>query len=334
MTLVSQLISLGLLTRVSTPHLLWGSTHPRHVLTEPIYRTVDQDQSITVATGYLSNTTDTGYMATGAMAWLLAQCATNCPNISELNFDLSGFQTVTVTRNITDYHLAFLVCTPNAVIETREVRNDGHGRLTVLDTSYTPNQGNLNPGQVNVMLSNALNKIDSDAGPESPSLAFGSESQAILLFGPGAENFSSTFGDPGLFRPLPAANISETYARMIHSASKVFLNGAISSVYVPGRLSDEQLVFASSLPLVIASTVLFVLLTVIVAVAHFRKNIPRFTLFSIAAALDRSEIPATLAQAKSDAKPNAREIEMVAPMGWKMVTLNKSELDRDVLHLN
>lgn len=185
------------------------------------------------------------------------------------------------------------------------------------------------------MLTYALNKLDTNAGPRSAAPDFGSESQATLLFGQGAANWTGSYFDPPSIRLQPLSNISDTYARMLQSASKVFLGGAISTAYVPGRLSIEQLIFASSLSRVIVSTLLFVVLCTIVAVAHFRKNSPRFTLFSVAAALDGSEIPATFAQVNSDADRKAREIEMVAPMGWKMVTLKKSEiLHRDVLHLN
>lgn len=267
------------------------------------------------------------------MVFMLSQCVGNCSG-GPLNLDLSGLPTVPLTQFNSTYNVAFLVCSPNVVVETREIRNDGHGRLTVMGTSYTPKQGNLHPGQTAVMFSNALGKFDTNAGPQSAVAALGSESQAILLFGASAANFSGSYVDPPSLRPLPGANISENYARMLQSATKTYLHGAFSTAYVPGRLSVQQLIFASSLPQVIASTVLFIILSGISILSHFRRTTPRFTLFSVAAALDGSEIPSQFAKAKSCANPKSREVDMVAPIGRKVVTLRESDIENGVLHLS
>ncbi|KAJ3481629.1 hypothetical protein NLI96_g7530 [Meripilus lineatus] len=287
------------------------------------------------------NTTDTGYPSNGAMVFALSRCISDSDRCkgsqssASPNLDLSGLPVANLTKNplgrpiiepdeISVYNVAFLVCSPNIVIETREVRNDGHGQLTVMETSYTPKQGNLHPGQTSVMFSTALRELGKSGGPSNS--MFHTESLAILLFGPTVMTQEPSNHS---FHPLPAADITELYTRMLHSATKAYLDGSFSTAYVPGRVSVKRLVFVSSLPQVIASTILFVLLLGILILSHFRRTTPQFTLSSVAAALDGSEIPSTFAKVKRSADPKTREEEM----GQKRVVLVKSDLGSDVLQL-
>ncbi|KAJ3481627.1 hypothetical protein NLI96_g7532 [Meripilus lineatus] len=296
--------------------------------------TVSLSQIAIVSASEVYNTTDAGYPANGATVFLLSGCIDGCRYDTQYNWDLSGLPVVQVAdtdfHNNSTYNVSFLVCSPNVVIETREIRNDGHGRLTVMETPYTPRQGNLHPGQTSVMFSTALGMLDMGGGPSS---ILNSEAQTILLLGPTATNISGSFHDPPTLRPLPEADIAEIYAHMLHSATKVYLDGTFSTAYVPGRIWVERVVFASSLPQLIASTILLVILSGILILSHFRKTTPQFTLFSVAAALHGSEIPSTFAKAKRWADPKSREAEMVAPMGRKRIVLGKTEMENDVLCL-
>ncbi|KAH8099629.1 hypothetical protein BXZ70DRAFT_942665 [Cristinia sonorae] len=239
--------------------------------------------------------------------------------------------------------VAFLLCQPNAVIDTREVLHDGHGNLTVLDTSY-PRQGNLNETQTKVLLSNILRQLSSAGGPAITvgSSALGSESQVSLFFG---RNVTATAGKIRLpaqikFPPpppplglLPIENITETYARMVQSAAKVLLDGAFSVDNVPARVLTEQVTFSSSVPHMIVSTVLVAVSLVVVVVSHFRKSKPSFTLFNIAASLEGSEIPRMAGRVREEAGLNARESDMVKMLGKKAVIVGSKGDGGVVLNL-
>lgn len=288
------------------------------------------------------NTSDQGTLTSGAMAWSLARCLANCTdNFPAATFDLSGLPTIHIVqhnfnRTLPDmsYELAFLICAPHTDFETREVRNDGLGRLTVQNFSYPFRQGNLDPTQTNILLSNALSDIAQSAGPTVAGAAIlGTEGQASLIFGPNSTNITDDFSQSMIIlKPAPIENITAAYTLMLRSASKVFLNGAVSKAYVPGRLSTEQIIFTSSLPQVIVSTVLFFLLCTVAAVSHFRKEIPKFTFFNVAASLDGSDIPRVMGQARNDAGPEMREPDMVSTLGGQSVVVGVGE-SGPVLHL-
>lgn len=301
--------------------------------------------SILVGNTYARNTTDTGLPVSGVTIFMLSwqcysalgPCRGTLPGSGwTIQLNLSGLPAVTVIKRLEDLvatiplNVSFLVCSPNVVIETREIRHDGHGRLTVMEHSYTPKQGNLDPGQTAVMFFNALQELGTYAGPQSVYESFGSESQANLLFG---FRNAPEVGSNLTLSPLPAADVTENYALLLQSATKAFLDGTLSTAYVPARIPVERLIFVTSLPQVIASTILFGLLLGISIFSHFRRTTPQFTLFSIAAALDGSEIPSIFAKAKRCADPKSREEDMVAPIGRQMVVLEKSELESNVLHL-
>jgi type III secretory pathway component EscS len=71
-----------------------------------------------------------------------------------------------------------------------------------------------------------------------------------------------------------------------------YLSGAMATAYVPGRAQSLKLVFTSSLPHVVVSTVLFAFLALFINVCYLRSDTEQFTLFSVAAALAHSNVPA------------------------------------------
>ena len=70
-----------------------------------------------------------------------------------------------------------------------------------------------------------------------------------------------------------------------------FLSGGLASAYVPGRVQTPTLVFTSSLPHVIVSTVLFALLALFINLCYLRADTEQFTLLSVAATLAHSDVP-------------------------------------------
>ena len=51
------------------------------------------------------------------------------------------------------YDISFLVCTPSLSLETREVRTDIQGRIKIMPDSGLPRQGNLDPIQSRLLVS-------------------------------------------------------------------------------------------------------------------------------------------------------------------------------------
>jgi len=166
-------------------------------------------------------------------------------------------------------------------------------------------QGNLNPPQTGLLLSAALGSYSQDAGPKYIIDGVGPQAQLELVFG--ADQVSKvnlTQDTPGVvtnLTPMPLANITEVYTKTIQAASKAYMSGALGTAYVPGRINHEVVIFQSSLPHVAASTFLFVVLSLLVIIAHFRSNKDlKFTLFGVAAALHRSKIPDKFVKTKLD----------------------------------
>ncbi|KAH8102892.1 hypothetical protein BXZ70DRAFT_757514 [Cristinia sonorae] len=270
----------------------------------------------------------------GVMVWLVARCSQDCPEVIglDLDFDLSGIPQIQVPiKEFNDsappnlYQVAFLVCSPNAEVTTREVRNDGRGRLTVSDLDF-PSQGNLLPSQTNVLFSNALSTVSFTGGelPNNLQPSLGTETQAALFFGLDTTNLNTSTSIPPL-KPLPLENITAGYARLLHSASKAFLGGGLSKANVPGCLATERVVFTSSLPQAIVSTVLFLLLWAIAAASYLRSESPQFSLFSVAASLNGSDIPQVMGHIRSAAMPDMNEKDMVAKLGARAVVATSRE---------
>ena len=260
-----------------------------------------------------ANHTTSRIPSDGSSVWLLTQCVgPNCviqdfgPSIY---MDFSGLPFVQGNTPNGTVQFAFLHCQPHLTIATHEIRSDGKGMLSVQpdgDGSFH-RQGNLNLPQSGMLLSVALTDFGAAAGPSVPILELGTQAQVEFIFGKSGAatiNFTSPFGgEPGpvtKLAPQSLSNITAIYTTMAQAAAKVYMTGTLGTAYVPGRITTPQVVFYSSLPHVIASTFLLVVLSLLVVVAHSRSGKEeQFTLFRVAAALDGSEIPAQFSKDKA-----------------------------------
>ena len=208
------------------------------------------------------------------------------------------------------------------------------------DRQYSK-QGNLHTAQTGFLLSIALSEIPDHAGPSF--LGLGSKVQASLFFGADQINsVNTTVGDTTLL-PAPQSNITSAYTQLLQSSMKTFVHGTFGTAYVPGRISQEVVVFRSSIPYVAASTALFAVLIIFVSVAHLRSGkSEKFALFSVAMALHRSEIPGQFAQMNRELgysrETNHRQDEptdddLVELFERRLVSLTKDGDDL-ILHLH
>lgn len=281
----------------------------------------------------ITNTSDTGFPRNGAAVWLLSQCSSNCSTNPEVALNLTGIPTFPIKYETKTFDTAFLLCSPHATVETREVRNDGHALLNVLDTPYPIKMGNLHEPQVQALFTFALQDLGQNGGPLTIS-GFDPEVQVSFMFGPAATNVTIEFGQPVItFMPLPLADITAGFTGIIASSMKLMLQGNISTAYVPARMSTQLVIFTSSLPQVIATTVLLLILLVIMGVAFFRREMPQFTLYSVASSLDGSSIPPAFAQVRNESDPSVSEGEMIDAFGGRSVMLSKTSAKYGTLQL-
>ena len=117
-----------------------------------------------------------------------------------------------------------------------------------------------------------------------------------MFFGTDIWNASTT----RTIKPVPIGNITQTYSLAQQAALNAYLSGKIATAFVPGRLQEVKLVFQSSLPQVIASTVLLGLVTIFMVASHLRLRAEKFSLFSVATTLVRSNIPDAFEGARED----------------------------------
>jgi hypothetical protein len=197
--------------------------------------------NIAVMDSYLWNHTTHMPPTDGSTVFLAGQCTEGClvdstSNAVWLNFTEIPTFTLQLPPSITyaqsqSWQIAFLVCKPNAVIETREVRAEGGAMLSVQPLSegkQLTRQGNLSPRDTTTMLSFALSSI-ANAGPSnySATMDLGSQTQVKFLFGSkqvnswpgtlaqvgsGSDIMNATF--------LPVANLSTAFGQMLQSGSK------------------------------------------------------------------------------------------------------------------
>ena len=178
--------------------------------------------------------------------------------------------------------LAFLLCTPHASIQTRQVRATGNGNLTLGEPQQ--NQGNIDFHQANYLLSFVLLDI-TRSGIISHSVQVGTDLVQAFLFGQPAVVSDDSY------QLAPLTNITAMYKKLISSAVKTYLSGGLDTANVPGGYTEEQMVFTSSLGHVFASLILFLFLTIILVAAQFRKRRAAFTFVNVAAALADSDVP-------------------------------------------
>jgi hypothetical protein len=178
--------------------------------------------------------------------------------------------------------LAFLLCSPNVSIQTRQVRTTGNGNLTL--GKLQRSQGNIDLHQANYLLSHVLLDLKANSGPSSQGIqAAGTDLMYWFFFGPNAGFGTKHY--PLNLPPASNTSITAAYKQVIQSATKVFLSGGINTTNAPGGYTEEQMIFTSSLGHVVTSVILFVFLTIALVAAQFRKRRVAFTFVNVAAAL-------------------------------------------------
>jgi hypothetical protein len=185
-----------------------------------------------------------------------------------------------------------------------------------------------------------LKDFQENAGPQYPIYGLGTQAQMDFIFGKNqmASVSSQTVvtGEPvpmTTLAPQSLSDITAVYTTMAQAAAKVYMTGTLGTAYVPGRIGTSEVVFDSSLPHVIVSTFLFIVLSLLVVVAHFRSGKEgKFTLFGVAAALHGSGIPAQFAQMK--AVQGLSEENLITSLGGRVVSMNKNGDDPHSLHLS
>ncbi|KAG0695812.1 hypothetical protein DFH29DRAFT_252947 [Suillus ampliporus] len=297
----------------------------------------------------------TGEQSTdGSTVFLVGQCITGCPltigNSVWLNF--TGIPTFAIQLppaitfdKVQLWQSACLVCKPNAVIETREVRAEGGAMLSVQSLSegkQLTSQGNLFPRDTTTMLSIALSGM-ANAGPSdgNGTMNLGSEPQVKFLFGskqieswPG----SYTANSPDIVNVsfLPVANLSTGFGQMLQSASKAYMSGYLGTAYVPARPSALEVIFMSSLPLVIISTATFLFLYIFLGLFHLQTQGEEFNLPNIARITHGSNLPeeiSRLAQEIDDGTGKCSERDVVGQMGDRVIVLRQHGDGLDVSKL-
>jgi hypothetical protein len=231
--------------------------------------------------------------------------------IATTYMDLSSIPTLKFpTGNV----LAFLLCSPNVSIQTRQVWATGNGNLQL--GKPQPRQGNIDFYQANYLLSYALLKFSTSSGPTSFINQVGTDLMVRFIFG-GDVGDQLVFPVPNA-APAPLTNITAVYKQVIQSAMKVFLSGQVATENVPGGYTEEKMVFTSSLGHVVTSVILFAFLTIALVAAQFRKRRVAFTFVNVAAALadSDSDVPqkcVEMTQFKADT--GERKVLKLVPSG-------------------
>ena len=202
-----------------------------------------------------------------------------------LSVDLSSIPTLKFpTVNGGENVLAFLLCSPNVSIQTRQVSATGNGNLTL--GKHQPTQGNIDFVQANYLLSYILQALPTASGPTTAPGQVGTDMMVWLIFH--ADQVTDLYDD---MPPAPLTKITAVYKQLIQSAMKTILSGAIATENVPGGYTEELIVFTSSLGHIFTSAILFAFLTIALVAAQFRKGRVPFTLVNVAAALADSDVP-------------------------------------------
>ncbi|KAH7885583.1 hypothetical protein F5I97DRAFT_1417124 [Phlebopus sp. FC_14] len=247
----------------------------------------------------------TGNLPTdGSLVLTIVQCTQGCTgdaiNMFAIFVDFTDIPFLTFTAPGAIYEMAFLVCKPNPVIETREVRTVGSMTVEVQPPpsgQTYPRQGNLDFSQTALLMSYSLSELSYDSGPASSEwyglgsatqvdFLFGWDQMDNIVYGVDYDNTSTTI------TLLSIDQITPVYTQMVQGAMKPYVSGTLATAYVPGRVASVKHIFTSSMPHVVASTILFVLLSTLSMVAHFRKGKGNeFTLLNVAAIMRESELP-------------------------------------------
>jgi hypothetical protein len=293
-----------------------------------------------VSSGTITSGGGSSIPTDGSVIWQIAHCTSGlgCPTdpVSRpVEFNLASVPNFDIVVNNVTWQITYLICTPGAHIETREIRSDGQGALTVLPSPSSPlvRQNNLERAQTNLFLSGVYNNVDGGvsgnaAGP--PLLlttdGLGSRLQNSMIFG--LANLANLSTDSTVnhttitLTPLPAANITQAYTKILTSAAKYFMvSGSIGTAFVPGRIAEEEVIFSASTPYIIVSTVLFSGLSVLVVGAQWREaKGERFTVVGLGGVL-HSGSSDDVGRVLGDAK---RDVEVEVMQGaWKGTSVER-----------
>ena len=195
----------------------------------------------------VTNHTTQAPASDGSTVFLLGECISGCLPGSpvDITLDLTSINT-TFTIALTDqtWSMAILTCIPNITIETREVRNDGHGMLSVqpLPAGSSPltRQGNLNPVQTTALFSIATMSLSVSAGALSGKRVeyspLGSQVQGDVLFGKaqfeGLPGTDAPQGTLATISPAPIDDIIQGYTQILQSAAKCTVSPLFSPDFV------------------------------------------------------------------------------------------------------
>ncbi|KAL0574659.1 hypothetical protein V5O48_007306 [Marasmius crinis-equi] len=275
--------------------------------------------SVLAGINMLKNLTTKDPVTDGTMAFMAAvvtsQDSIFSSSLDPSKLDLSGLptqditfnDTTSISKNLTTAKFSILVCQPRARIETREVILNGSGIAHVTTRTGLGRQGNLHDVQTALLLSQSLSKYTSDSGPETSYRGIGKAGQVRMFFG---SNMSNSTATP-IIKPLPVEDITNTYARIQQAAMVSYLSGKFGTAHVPGRFQTVKLVFQSSIPQVIASTVLFGLVTLFIDLCFFRSYTEKFTLVAVSASLARSNISEVCEGAREDLGGGERALDQM-----------------------
>ncbi|KAF8636258.1 hypothetical protein AX16_011028 [Volvariella volvacea WC 439] len=209
-------------------------------------------------------------------------------------------------------HVAILACSPNLSIETVEVQNQGMG-LTISRTSdlptsgingQVPRQGNIDQREGDRLLMSLFTQLGLDTSPAIlSSWNEGSQVQASLICG--WDRIKSESENPLLELmgciPMPISNITAMYTKYIQSAAKPYMTGILGTSRVPGVISEKVMAFTVSFPHLISATILLAFLNIANALSLFRSGKGQaFNFFTIASALNQSNVPAEMARFRGE----------------------------------
>jgi hypothetical protein len=122
-------------------------------------------------------------------------------------------------------------------------------------------------------------------GPDTGFIGIGQSAQVNLFFGP-VDNATET----PVLKPRPIEELTQGFIVAQQAAMRSYLSGRMATAFVPGRSQKMTLVFTSSLPHVIVSTILFASVAFFINICYLRTATEQFTLFSVSAALAQSNV--------------------------------------------
>jgi hypothetical protein len=292
----------------------------------------------------------------GSVIWQIAHCTAGLgcptdPTNRPIDFNLRSIPTIDIVVDSVTWQITYLLCTPGAQLETREIESGAQSTLTVLPSPSSPlaRQNNLESTQTNLLLSGVFNNIDggvqSDAAgpPLLLDAGLGPRLQNAMIFGLASLANLSTDSNVNTttttLTPLSASDITQAYTRILTSAAKYFMvSDSIGTASVPGFIASEEAIFSASTPYIVISSVLFGVLSVLAVGAQWRTaKGERFTIIGLGGVLHSDCAVRVLGEAKRDAEVNVvkgawkgSSVErdcnaaVVRRLGERMVSLRKT----------